>query len=120
VHAERARTGNSSEAKGMLVDLSGEGVSQFLTISRLPEGGKLFTIRVNVLFQENTADYKSGSVGDLDRLGTLLRAYGKERIQLSFIDDAGVSPTVGELHVERVSAVMAYLALSDATSPEDD
>ena len=77
---------------GMLIDLS--GVDQFLTVSRLDTGGKLFTIRLNVLFNENTAEYKAGSLQLLDRLNTLLKAYAKDPIQLKFVDDAGVFPGV--------------------------
>jgi hypothetical protein len=104
----------TSDSRGMLVDLSGEGVDQFLTVSRLETGGKRFTIRLHVLFDENTAEYRPGSIELLNRLDVLLKSAAKAPIQLEFVDDAGIFPGVEELHLERTATVLSYLALADA------
>ena len=108
------------DSHGMLVDLSGEGVDQFLTVSRLPDGGKRFTIKLNVLFNENTAEYKPGSVDLLDRLDSLLKSSeAKDPVQLAFVDDVGVFPEMQELDTQRTATVMSYLNFSDTQDDKD-
>jgi hypothetical protein len=114
VHGNRVQKSGSQNSLGMLVDLSGEGVGQFLTVSRLEDGGKRFSLRLNVLFNENTAEFRPGSVTLLERLDVLLKSAAKDPIQLEFIDDAGNFPGVQELHIQRVCVVTAYLAMTDA------
>jgi hypothetical protein len=110
VHGERFHKGTAND-HSTLIDLSGDGVDQFLSVSRLEDGGRRFTIKLQVLFEENTAEYKPGSITLLDRLNLLLQSTGDEHIRLVFVDDAGNAPGVEELHIERTSTVLAYLAM---------
>jgi len=101
---------DGGKQNGTLIDLSGNTVDSFLTISRLEGGGRRFTLKLQVLFEENTAQYRLGSIGQLDRLNALLQS-ANDHIQLVFIDTAGDMPSVRELHIERAAMVTAYLAL---------
>jgi len=121
-HLKATRGGQAAGADGgagQLVDMSGTGLPPFLSIARLPDGGQRMTVRLQILFVEGSAQYRVGGVESISRLNALyLAALAKGHVEWVFTDDAGDAPGVGELHLERLAAVLAYLVMnSDAAAP---
>lgn len=110
---EKARaTQAAGNGQGIPVDFGVPGAERFLSVTRLDDGGNRYTLKLELLFKENTAEYRPGSLELLDHLARLLNSMQDKHVQLVFTDDAGDFPGVEELHLERAATVVAYLQFS--------
>jgi len=110
---EKARaTQSAGNGQGIPIDFGVPGAERFLSVTRLDDGGNRYTLKLELLFKENTAEYRPGSLDLLDHLARLLNSMQDKHVQLVFTDDAGDFPGVEDLHVQRTATVLAYLQFS--------